>query len=138
MRAAGVRTRAELELLPETEKQRLRATAFVDYYRSSPNLLAEGHFFLTEEDVRCFDALLLVDAPTLKIIEFRREDNTRNRSLDHKEIDKERREISQRVRDLEHNYGIKIKSIENTGTLDDLTEKVRKTYQNCIGKETHR
>ena len=138
MRAAGVSSREELRQLPEEQKERLRISVIPALYKSHDQLLAEGHYYLTREEIDCFDAFLLVEAPVERIVEFRRSDVTRVRSLEPEAVLRERQEMTERIKLLETRHGLQVVKIENGSTLDDLAEKVRSVYECSIRKEVGR
>jgi len=136
MQAAGISTRSELENLLEETKQDLRLHAFEDYYKMTPNLVIDGHFYLTEIDIRYFDAYVLVDIDTPRLIEFRMADGARERSLDPLDIAKETQELHQRVEKLESDFGIRVIRVKNEGTLEELSRSVEGAYISACPLET--
>jgi len=132
MRAAGVHTREELEQLPEGTKDWLRATAFEEYYKRYPDLIIEGHFFLTGVDIPYFDEYVLIEAALSDLIRFRLLDPLRKRDIDPENIRQEMQAIEGRVNRLEKEYGIKVVRIKNDSSLEDLAEKIERIFISCL------
>jgi len=136
MRAAGLSSREDLAKLSEEEKQRLRDSAFEACYQSAPELVIEGHFFLTGKDVRYLDAYILIETDEERLVEFRKNDSNRARSLDIEEIRKETLKMEGRISNLETEHGIRVIRIKNDGDLEDLAESVEVVYLSLGSRET--
>ncbi len=138
MRASGVSTRDDLEQLPESTKNELRLHAFESYYQSTPNLVIDGHFYLTETDIKYFDAYLFVEIDSERLIEIRNSDDTRQRSTDRSVIDQEIVQLHERVDKLESEFGIRVIRIKNDSTMDELTRSIEGAYLSAFSDETRR
>lgn len=138
-KAAGVSTPKELELLPENIKNNLRLNAFENYYKSAPDLVIDGHFYLTETDIRYFDSYLLVEIEPTRLIEFRKGDREiKQRSINSLSIQNEMAQLQERVEILESKFGIRVIRIKNDSTLNELTKSIEGAYISACTGETRR
>jgi len=133
MRAAGVLTREELNLLSPAKKDVLRETAFSSYYAAAKNLILEGHFFLTETDARFIDSFVLVEVSVESLIRFRNSDSSRIRGIDLDDITQEVEVIEKRVFDFENKFEIKVVRISNDSSLDKLVSTILFCYSAISG-----
>lgn len=128
MQAAGVKTRDELANLPEKIKENLREIAFTKYYSSNPNLIIDGHFYITQHEIDYLDAFVLIEIDNQKLIRYRSNDEGRIRSLNIDDITQELTLLNQRISEAETRYNIEVIRINNDGSLIDLVEKISQVY----------
>lgn len=133
MRAAGVLTREELNLLPEAKKNTLRETAFSSYYAAAKNLILEGHFYLTEIDARFINSFVFVEASADSLIRFRKSDESRIRSTENSDISEEFAGLEKRIKDFEDKFRVSVVRIANDSTLDKLVSKILALYSTVSG-----
>lgn len=138
MQAAGVSTQEELEALSNDFQDELRLNAFEANYQNTPDMVIDGHFYLTERDIDYFDAFVLVEVDPERLVRFREVDVSRKRSTDISAIKKEISEISERVHDLESKYGIRVIRIKNNASLEDLQRSIEGVYISSASDETRR
>lgn len=138
VKAAGVSTKDELDLLPEDIKNDLRLNSFKKYCESTQDLIMDGHFYLTENDINNFDAYILIEIDQETLINFRSKDETRQRTVEPIEIETEIIQINKRVQDLENQYGIKIITIKNNDTMEHLSKNIENIYLSLSSIETRR
>lgn len=136
MRSAGVATREDLDRLPEDVKNDLRLHSFESYYQKTPDLIINGHFYLTGTDIKYFDAYVLVEVDTERLIGFRQNDETRQRSLEPSVIDQEKAQLENRVDKLVSKFGVKIIRIKNNGTLGELANSIEGVYLSYVSTKT--
>jgi broad-specificity NMP kinase len=128
MKAAGVTSRKELEQIPEIYLQNLRKLAFKKYYQTEPNLICEGHYFLTDTDFKYIDKFFLLEVPIEKLVEFRLLDSTRSRSTIMSEIEEEINDLNKKVESFEKRFKIKVIKLSNDSSLENLVSKVMNFY----------
>lgn len=138
MKAAGISTRDELNALSEEKKNDLRLHAFETYYQSTPNLVIDGHFYLTETDIKYFDAYVLVEIETERLIEFRKQDGARQRSVEGSSIEEETSQLHQRMSKLEDEFGIRVIRVKNDSSLEELARSIEGAYISACSDETRR
>ena len=136
MKAACVSTREELNALFENIKEDLRLRAFEFYYQTTPNLVIDGHFYLTETDISYLNSYILVEIDPERLIKFRKIDLTRERSHNSISIETEIAELEARVCKLQSDFRIEVIRIKNDGSLDDLVGSLEREYMRSIKKDS--
>lgn len=138
MNAAGVSTRDELDALPENVKDELRLNAFEAYYKATPNMVIDGHFYLTEKDISYFNAFVLVEVDLERLVRFREDDTSRKRSIEPLVVQEEITEVNDRVHNLESKFGVRVIRINNDNTLEDLQRSIEGVYISASTEEARR
>jgi len=138
MRTAGVKSRDDLENLPEEIKARLRDTAYEEIYQQNTSLLVEGHFYLTETDANYLTSCVVIETDPEQLRLFRLRDSTRKRSTDKDAIVEEIAAFEGRVASFSKSYRLPICRIKNQGTLDELARGLEALYHLFKDPEIHR
>lgn len=123
-KAAKVSTKEELDGLSEEIKDHLRATAFLGIYQRFTNFIREGHFLLTDNDAPYLFLMIVLEADPNKILEYRKSDRERKRSLEVEAILEEAREVRCRALNFSRKHGIPLYFVENNHKISKVVSKI--------------
>lgn len=128
MKAAGLSSREELDKLPEEIKNRLRVTAFQSYYSQECDIIAEGHYNLTDADIKLFEVFILIEATPQFLLNLRKSDKSRKRPITIDAIQNEIDQMRRRIQECRNKYKIKIIQVDNMGSLHDLFVQIERIF----------
>lgn len=130
----GLTSREELRNMTEERLQEARERALPDYLRTHNDVIIDGHFNLTEDLTSLIDGFVFIEIPAERAKEFREKETILrpDRKIDISSIKEEISRYEQKVREQEIKWGIKVKRIENNGSLSDLARVVADYYNEIL------